>query len=621
MSSILLVPSVARGNGSGHLSRCIGLAKRLGDAAALYLAERPGDGERPLAELQLAYGNELAGVRIVSALNGERFKLVVLDKRATGVDEYLRWADYGPVIGLDEGGPARAYMPYVVDALPRVDGAGEGLGERAANRSDPGFLDLPANRRAAPPSAPSRVLVSFGGEDGAGLTAAFCRAAVESGALPPEAITAVSGPLSGEGDRSGLLGLRFVGPVQNLKERLAGYDLVVTQFGLTAFEAAWAGCAVLLASPSEEHERLARAVGFQSLGVGLGDARTLGARIARAVAELPSLAARAAAAAPKTGRDLAAFLRALAPRHAGACPACGHALSKALYRCERKSYRRCERCGMTHMAYFQEREDPYRKDAYFFEDYKKQYGRSYLEDMPKLRAMAASRLALIESVLGAELGVRDGRKPERRTTNGLQAAAPRVLDVGCAYGAFLAEAQARGWDVVGSDLSEAAVAYVKGELHIPAFGADFAAAAGDGYYPRALDCLTMWYVIEHFDELGRVLRRARALLRDGGVFAFSTPSASGVSARTKPASFYERSPDDHFTVWDPRLTAGILKRWGFALERVRVTGHHPERFPGVPDRPASPLFKAVGLWSRLRGLGDTFECYARKLPDSGADKE
>lgn len=616
MSAILLVPSVARGNGSGHLSRCIGLAKRLGSSAALYLAERPAEGERSLAELQLSYGGELNGIRVVSALNGERYKLVVLDRRATGLDEYLRWADYGVVVGLDEGGPARPYMPYVIDALPRADGAGEGLGALAANLSDPGILDLPKNRRAEPPSAPSRVLVSFGGEDGAGLTASFCRAAIESGALPATAITAVSGPLSGESDRSGLLGLRFIGPVQNLKERLAGYDLVVTQFGLTAFEAAWAGCAVLLASPSEEHERLARAAGFESLGLGLGDAPTLGARIARAVAELPTLCAKAAAAAPTASRDLSAIISGLAPRHAGACPVCGHGLSKATYRCGRKSYRRCERCGMTHMAYFKEREDPYRKDAYFFEDYKKQYGRSYLEDMPKLRSMAASRLELIEAALGRSAGGRDAVRADARRT-----AAPRVLDVGCAYGAFLLEAQARGWEVVGSDLSDAAVAYVKGELHIPAFSADFAAAAGDGYYPRGLDCLAMWYVIEHFDELGRVLMRARALLRDGGVFAFSTPSASGVSARTAPASFYERSPDDHFTVWDPRLAAGILKRRGFALERIRVTGHHPERFSGVPDKPSSPLFKAVGLWSRLRGLGDTFECYARKLPDSGIDKE
>lgn len=620
MSAILFVPSVARGNGSGHLSRCIGLAKRLGGSAALYLAERPAEGERPLAELQLSYGNELNGIRIVPALNGERFKLVVLDRRATDLGEYLRWADYGVVVGLDEGGPARPYMPYIIDALPRADGAGEGLGELAANLSDPGFLDLPKNRRAEPPSAPPRVLVSFGGEDGAGLTASFCRAAVESGALPPESITAVCGPLSGESDRAGLLGLRFVGPVQNLKERLAGYDLVVTQFGLTAFEAAWAGCAVLLASPSEEHERLARAAGFESLGLGLGDARTLGSRIARAVAELPALCAKAAAAAPTASRDLGASISSLSPRHAGACPVCGHGLSRALYRCERKSYRRCEACGMTHMAYFREREDPYRKDAYFFEDYAKQYGRSYLEDMPKLRAMAASRLALIEAALGLSAGRREAGRADGRDA-GRGGSAPRVLDVGCAYGAFLLEAQARGWEAVGSDLSEAAVAYVKGRLHIPAFGADFAAAAGDGYYPRGLDCLAMWYVIEHFDELGRVLMRVRALLRDGGVFAFSTPSASGVSARTAPASFYERSPDDHFTVWDPRLAAGILKRWGFALERIRVTGHHPERFPNVPDRPSSPLFKAAGLWSRLRGLGDTFECYARKLPDSGIDKE
>jgi SAM-dependent methyltransferase len=244
------------------------------------------------------------------------------------------------------------------------------------------------------------------------------------------------------------------------------------------------------------------------------------------------------------------------------------------------------------MAYWKPRPDPYAAPSYFFEEYKAQYGRTYIEDIPSIRRAAAKRLAVIESLL-----------PSGR-------AGQTVLDVGCAYGAFVAEAQARGWNPVGSDLSPDAVSYVKSTYGVPAFVADFAEPGADGLYPRALACLTMWYVIEHFDELSRVLRRTASLLAPGGVFAFSTPSGSGISARRNPEAFFERSPDDHFTVWSPETAPGILKRFGFEVQRIVVTGHHPERFARLGPRQGSIGYAVAMAASRLLGLGDTFECYA-----------
>ena len=42
MFEILFVPSVRKGNGSGHLARCFNLAMELGDQAGIYLPEDPG---------------------------------------------------------------------------------------------------------------------------------------------------------------------------------------------------------------------------------------------------------------------------------------------------------------------------------------------------------------------------------------------------------------------------------------------------------------------------------------------------------------------------------------------------------------------------------------------------
>jgi SAM-dependent methyltransferase len=584
MIEILFVPSVRKGNGSGHLARCFNLAMELGERAGVYLPDDPGPDCWGAMHLRLAYPAECAKVQIATYIPpGTRYCLVVLDGRQTSQAVLIRWSSYGPVVAIDEGGPVRAMVPYLVDILPRLPGGSKDY--NGPNLASLGFLSLPSARRS-PPASFDRILVSFGGEDPAGLASRFLRVLLGGGFVEPRKLTVVSGPLSHHDQE--FPGVNAIGPVQDLKERLRSYDLVVTQFGLTAFEAAWSGCAVLLLNPSLVHEQLSRLAGFASLGLIEPDVKSL----RRWLADPEGLAEVSARTAPDHKESLSARLAVLKPRHVGPCPACGQVLGKAVFRTERKTYLRCPDCGLVRMSYFLPKKDHYDVKAYFFEEYKAQYGRTYIDDIPNIRLAGARRLAVIESLLGG--------RPEGAS----------ILDVGCAYGAFVAEAQSRGWAPIGSDLAPDAVSYVGKTFGVPAFVSDFSLPGGDGLYPRNLDCLSMWYVIEHFDELGRILRRAASLIRPGGVFAFSTPSCSGISARFRPADFWNRSPDDHFTVWDPRTVGGILKPFGFTVQRIVITGHHPERFPAGPTRKASLAYGATMKLSKLLGLGDTFECYA-----------
>ncbi len=584
MIDILFVPSMRKGNGSGHLSRCMVLAAGIGANAAVFLPDDPEPGCWSAGEIRLAYPRETASIRMIGELRSDaKFSLVVLDNRETAIPVLERWTSHGPVVAIDEGGEARRSAAYLVDILPRYRHSKKAGNQ--PNLASLGFLSLPESRRL-PPSSLKRVLVSFGGEDPAHLADSFLSTAIGGGYIEADRVTVVSGALSTA--HSDWPGVTAIGPVQDLKEMLRSYDLVITQFGLTTFEAAWAGCAVLLLNPGIVHEKLAQAAGFMSLGVKKPSA----GRMRRALAEPGHLVRSTQAAAPAERLDLGSHLATLAPRHAGACPVCGTASGIALYRAKRKTYFRCPSCGLVRMACFAARQDPYADKAYFFEEYKAQYGKTYIEDIPAIRIAMARRLGVIETLVPA--GFKAGS----------------VLDVGCAYGAFVAEAQARGWNPTGIDVSSDAVAYVKKNYGIPAFAADFSAAGAHGMYPENLAAITMWYVIEHFDDLGRVLRRVGSLLKPGGIFAFSTPSISGVSARKSLSGFLERSPDDHFTVWDPGTAPAILKRFGFEVQRIIVTGHHPERFPGVPSDARSILNRVMGVVSRFAGLGDTFECYA-----------
>ena len=93
-----------------------------------------------------------------------------------------------------------------------------------------------------------------------------------------------------------------------------------------------------------------------------------------------------------------------------------------------------------------------------------------------------------------------------------------------------------------------------------------------------------------------------------------------MSARFSPESFFANSPTDHYTLWEPGRTKGILRRFGFKVARIVSTGHHPERHPALKAKEAegtkdSFLYSTLHGVSRCFKLGDTFEVYCIKTEE------
>ncbi|MBN1241782.1 MAG: methyltransferase domain-containing protein [Spirochaetales bacterium] len=593
MKRVLLVPSVRRGNGSGHLVRCLSLARELGPGARVYVSRGSEGASWSAAEITLAFPGAADDIVLDKLGADERFDLVLLDRRDTSAEELETWLHRGPVVALDEGGAARRAAPYLVDALPLPPARRT---EPGPNLSSRGYLDLPVHRRQAAKSA-RKALLAFGGEDPAGLGPKLARFLVERGFFEPSRLTLVSGALSRPGASRETIpeGIAVLGPVQNLKEHLSSWDLVFTSFGLTAFEASWAGCLVAVLDPSAYHAALSREAGFPSIGTREPETKALSALLE----DLPAFAEASARPAPPSRESLAEALGSLQSKASGRCPACSSPSRSDIERFPDRSYFRCRGCGLLYMEGFADRPGRYGKD-YFFEEYRAQYGRTYLEDWPVLTALAAERLDRIDRLVPAAAG--KGRK---------------LLDVGCAYGAFVSEASRREWESYGLDLAGDAVAHVRDTLRLPAMVADFQDPLIDDLVPDGLDCVSMWYVVEHFSELGAVLERAARLLSPGGVLALSTPSGSGISARKDRRAFLAASPYDHLSVWEPERAARLLARFGFRVELVRSTGHHPERFPGAREGDPGWIRSLRGTASRFFRLGDTFEIYARRLAPKG----
>ena len=607
MNSLLVLPAFEAGRGGGHLSRSAALVKalRAEGGEAWLCAETPDSNQHSIpGELRLAKEDAVA----------KNWTLIVLDRFRTERDEVQRWAKLGPVLGIDEG-LSRDDCDFLIDMLPGLPGW------TAPNLCAPSLLPLPEKRKpsfAVKTDGPFNVLVSFGAEDAAGLTvdtALALRKAVKEDCI----LTVLLGPLrkNNPSDRKQLeqTGITVIegtfssaensqSPVFELQEHLADYDLIVTHFGLTAFESLHARVPVLLINPGDYHEKLSRHAGFVSLGTGKSALVKL-----RCTADFSGMYRRSAGQSEKTAQrwgleeipcGLAELLLKAKPVVHRNCPLCGAPVGQKSHRFPGRTYRLCS-CGTVSMDRLSPPRVEYNRD-YFFSDYQKQYGKTYLEDFPQLQKAGKARLRRINALLDVQGNADTVRKKAR------------LLDIGCAYGPFLAAAREQGFEVMGIDPVPDAVEYVKNTLGID---------AEQGFFPTdsprvmgQFDVITLWYVIEHFEEPEAVLMEINRLLKMGGILAFSTPSAAGVSSRKNFRSFLEQSPADHWTIWDPRRSAAVLGRYGFLLKKRVITGHHPERFPGLAGSEAPPAaLRFCAALSRVFGLGDTFEAYALKVKD------
>lgn len=104
----------------------------------------------------------------------------------------------------------------------------------------------------------------------------------------------------------------------------------------------------------------------------------------------------------------------------------------------------------------------------------------------------------------------------------------RLLDVGCGNGAFLELARDAGYDVVGIDVADAAIA--RGRAR------GFDVRAGDLREPGCLgtarfDVITFWDVVEHLPDPRSFLQRAYELLNPDGHVLIKTPRTSAATVR------------------------------------------------------------------------------------------
>jgi SAM-dependent methyltransferase len=152
------------------------------------------------------------------------------------------------------------------------------------------------------------------------------------------------------------------------------------------------------------------------------------------------------------------------------------------------------------------------------------------------------------SLLGAALNTKAFFERERRR--------PRLLDIGCGTGDFLAIAREVGFDVDGLELSSVAAALAREYHDLDIRVGDLKSDRRDGHF----EAITLLGVLEHVLDPADLLLHASRLLAPGGVLLIYTP----VWGRY-----------DRLASFIARTSAG---RWSRLIDR-RISTAHLQIFP------------------------------------------
>lgn len=259
------------------------------------------------------------------------------------------------------------------------------------------------------------------------------------------------------------------------------------------------------------------------------------------------------------------------------CPACGRPTAhKRLYARNGCDILACTACGLGRTVTVGFDPQAYYTDDYFSGGHADGYA-DYAAAAPVLRREFASTVRFL-----------------RRFRAG-----GRLLELGCAYGFFLDEAKAAGFEVHGVELAAEAAASAR------ARGLDVTTGIADAAYLDRLggvDVIVLLDVIEHLEDPHGVLAACIRHLAPGGIVVVTTGDFGSTFARLTGASWRLMTPPQH--LWF--FTRASMERLATSLGLSLVSFGHPwktvplslivfqlRRMLGL--KPKAPAASAVGL--------------------------
>lgn len=147
----------------------------------------------------------------------------------------------------------------------------------------------------------------------------------------------------------------------------------------------------------------------------------------------------------------------------------------------------------------------------------------------------------------------------------------RLLDVGFGAGSIMEVAQDIGWQVKGVEVSRPAIEHAR-RLGFEVFHGELSEAK---YPDNSFDVVTASEIIEHCPQPEIMLDEIMRILRPGGLFWATTPSANGLSYQLIGLDWTIICPPEHLQLFSKKGVKIMFNKAGFSQLEIKTFGFNP----------------------------------------------
>ncbi len=147
----------------------------------------------------------------------------------------------------------------------------------------------------------------------------------------------------------------------------------------------------------------------------------------------------------------------------------------------------------------------------------------------------------------------------------------QLLEIGSAYGFFLAEVRHEFAHVRGIDITDAGVRHAREQLKLDVVQADFLA---HDYGAQKFDVVCMWDTIEHLRAPHLYVEKIARHTGTGALLAVTTADADSLNARLRGRQWRMIHPPTHLHYFSAATLARLLERHGFEVVYNRYCGFY-----------------------------------------------